>query len=501
MATSLNALKRRIANNTTLSAVEKEELPWYLAEYYQDANGRTIPATNHPEALNKASTYLNTYLAHRDPTRVTSANIDLNASNKAMNVAEKRTPANLTNLHATVQPHVSMMFAPPTGSRQAIIENRRKTLANAGNKSNDIRELIRNFNKMPEFQRQKALKAVRSSLGPEQYGVFLEGLKENTNFYKMANQVDRNHTGSVRKNVVYRGPGKAREIVQQIGNAWKTNRARGQRYARKRMGPFQTITAMQLQHTPLDGDGLFYSFANHLFRIRTGRYMLGKDKPTIDNTMTTIRNNVAAYIAKEKSFKNKPLYHHIAGKTVNLAKYAEYIQEPGTFTGHTVLDALSKIYNVPIYLYTRVPGVTFSNTRVGEYKRQPINFGSNFKRAPLFLVSSVDHGNRFDHTAKVHYNLLYSAEDVTPKENGPQSPQNNGSSVPMTSTMAPMSQAFNAPGNGNRRGWWSRWFGGGGGGGGNNGGGSGGMDGSSGIILISLTLSCVSSILKMALNK
>jgi hypothetical protein len=420
MANNITAVVRNVNAEANWTAEEKESVLGILKDYNDDGkNGLIRP-------------YYTKYKQYRNPARIKNQRwgFDLTASEKAISELEPRTPIGLPRNMNRMNPKLR--------------ETLQKAVAN-GNENVIFQGLAQNFTTLTTDEKKRALVALRRYIGPVRFQRFVKSLDVRTNTSLFGTLV-KNARAEANRSFPKQRPGSqfrkidegARNLVRRIGSVPRSSKWMQQNASNTRGFREYEIIEAQVLRTPGDGNCLFHSIAQHLYRMRNGRYAeytKPRDKHILDTMMMRLRKDMSEYVIAPPTPTNakevlKSLYTE-TGQLLAPQQYSQHILRPGTYGGEPDMIVLSRIYKFPIILYKRVDStIPFKAPAMdGIFKRYYI-IGEEFKKPPLFLLYTPGSGARSELGA--HYDVLYRVGDHTPRPTAPMSPtrRTNGGRLP-----------------------------------------------------------------------
>ena len=360
-------------------------------------------------------------------------------------------------------------------------------------KGADERDHMRNIHNtlktMNASQQKKALIALRGAVGDEAFrNRFRPLLANNTSLKPLVESAMQARIRKRRRIVPYATFGDAHSIIQKIRGRMAPNRRHSQDFAQYRKGWRSfTLVEAKVKKSPGDGNCLFYSIAQHLYRMRTGGYapINPVSNKLISENVRRLREETSSYYAKVRNVQR--VITTETGQAMSPLQYSQHILPSGTYGGEEDIIALSKIHRIPIVIYQKT-NQSVANARYhGVYRKSSYIIGEEFKQPPLFLLYTPGRGPNPEHSA--HYDVLYGIVNVTPEEETPSAPtmtptRGNGTPPGTRPSTYPSPIYYAGSGSGSSSSSWFPSF--------------EMPDMSSEFIYIPMVLSCVSSIVKIA---
>jgi hypothetical protein len=307
------------------------------------------------------------------------------------------------------------------------VENKITRMSKGAAEDEIAQALEQNFAMLSPTEQQRALVALRRYIGPVRFEQFIARLKTMKNLQSKQKALKRidllvrraeeeaAKSFSSRPGLVHRQFNEStRNLVRRVGRAPRSKWIQQNAHDLRKHRGYETIEAKILK-SPGNGNCLFHSIAQHLFRMRSGRYARYpenlRERREIDSTIIRLRRIVSEYYARHP----EETVIIETGQTLTASEYSAHIVRPGTYGGAEDMKVLSDVYKFPIILYTKVDStLPFVNSEMnGLFKKMfPMIIGDQYKRPPLLLLYSPGSGANPELGA--HYDVLYRSYDRTP---------------------------------------------------------------------------------------
>lgn len=451
----MNAVLQKVRNHNKMSSGEKDDLLSILSTY------------NGPENLNKARRYLNMYLDGRTRQNFPARNrLDANIAGAAQQAVEPSVNVRTNEENGLLKKKINNVRKDyPNASDQAV-ENRALSIIrkSVGNNRGEFRGRLRNMN---DATKRKALQIYHGMRGENNYKEMIDGVENiptNIKFHTSSREKDARSIANVLKELNTFKPRAPRYAQVRL----EEQRQRNTYISRqRRLGLLdaRTITAKIIK---IPGDG------NCLFTALSQGMNAYKRLDTIPSTGASVRKKIVDY---EHRLGRKKNFGIGSGIKILMAEsnppHWVQMSKPGVYGGHQEIIAFQELYKYPVLIFEH----RGNNVFVKRHSYEHI-VNNKINGPPIALL--YDEGRQ-------HYDLLTDIRVIdrlrgTPQQSPQALPQQGilqALPSPLSSGFGQTSQpprVFSSPSNAS-------------------------YGGSGSVSIIIGALCCVSSIVRMAVNR
>ena len=442
--------------------------------------------------------FIEYYLEHRDPSKINKAvDADLNALGKAFSEAGFPSTANITsnnepsyNVRVLKNGFVpnylkeNPLMSPEVANRLAIQNIQRGTQRNHQEFAQKIRNMARNEDK------KKALEMYYGMRGKNDFNMMIEYLNDKKGGKNkiLAEEMQKPTLAPSRA----RGTRSVSEVIAAVNDRldWKrkvqvrsNNRRQANRNKFRSTIPLRRAQYITANIVPIPGDG------NCLFTALAQGLQLNNKRPILPDYEAVVaglrvRQKIAKYecMLANPSIPSKPSDLKVLLTQIDGVTHCQKMARPGTYGEEIEIVAFTHIFKVPVMLFR-------ATQKANVFQRHNMAlYGKDINREPIVLLY---YQGTYPHQEDAHYTLLTDVSVIGPNShtNIPREVYSSttGANGNIQPELPPSAIPVPIYASGGRK-WWSS----------SRGGGRNTIE-SNGLIYISMTLSCVSSILRMAL--